>query len=1273
MIALSRETRTLVQAFEEAWFGEEQPDIQAFYLSWRDSVPATEWDSFLHWLVRVDMEFRIRRRGQADCPTVIFLDHYAGKYPDAFRAEQVPDDLLVCEYLARLQTGSVPDLEELLEKFSASRRLPSIARRLAEELEDGIASSLPVIPGYVILAEIGRGGMGVVYSALELRLNRKVAVKLILPDRGFGGVVNHRFLREAQTLAGLDSEKFVPIYDCGEATSPANARYFTMRLISGTGNERPETLMKALFRRRSVEDGLEIWIRKFIEICDAVAIAHHYPGSPILHRDLKPSNIVLDLNGTPWVIDWGLAKPCRATEEVVASSLKENSDAIKNGDRCGELTVDGEIIGTPSYMPPEQANAVHEKVDTTSDVFSLGAILCVILTGKPPYVARTPMQLVAAAQKADLSACRERLRDVREKYLVDVAITALNPNQNARYRTAAELRDALEYWFTNRANRQRQEELFDAKRPLQKSLRAAIVVAAVLLLLGSLGFAWRFYDSHRSEVTRRTEINNASESIEERLASVEADVADGRLAAAAQTLRDINSLKRQDLNEITTAKIIAARQLVEFAVAADELMEERLLSKLDHNLSKKQMVAKAERLLEQAGFSKSMIAPRLRDASPVLQSKVILVANELIEMIPVEGHPELLKGMRSLNPESIAVQLRLSDSPLSTIELTKIMKTLSASDLTPGNLDVLLRRNVEANSDPVRVLRLMEFQHRNNFWLSLYLAILFAAKENAGDLSKAANHKNEAVIWANAALERRPKSAVAMLVMALILDANDQDKLERLSAQIQENHPGSWMRHYVEALAKLSSGDARAAVALFEEANRVKGGDTYLVLRRVELLMALGQPDEVVRILENELASELDRLEVICASAICYLRLEQFAEAREACERLAKDFPSSSRSKIVQAIVLAGLGRVIEANAIYAGVDASEVHDDEYYIGGMVSDLAQGNLDSLYDRALYLSRYGKNFDFWLVRAILDGSLGRFEDAQSDYQRALAWLQRQNGRSFTVMGLQVSDEIPIRMQVVQWYSELDKQTSDKSRDEIEAMFRAQLREPLWGRIKVYSAEYLAIRGDYDISANLFEQVLPPKIRSNIDVNNVDQIIASISEILEVHRPDLQGENLDLSVWQQDIQRHWANRPPAEQAAVFQRLMQFLMEIDLGMFPSTAGMCNLRLAAARSACLASLGKSPGPIGSDQQRLHWRELAIAYLTTEFDSCQQIDISEGAPFAMQNRMSISRRLGQMLTHRDFKSLREVNTYATNPAERARLEQFWKDVRSFYDQIARI
>jgi serine/threonine-protein kinase len=275
------------------------------------------------------------------------------------------------------------------------------------------SSALPHRVGdYELLAEIGRGAMGVVYKARQTSLGRLVAVKMLLGGDNASGVDLARFRAEAEAAARLEHPHVVPVYEVGECEGRA---YFSMKYLEGT------TLAKVV---ASGPLPAQEAARYLVPICQAV---HHAHQQGILHRDLKPSNILFDTEGRAHVSDFGLAKRLAAPGKV---------------DRPA-LTMTGAIVGTPSYMAPEQAFGGRGTVSPASDIYSLGAILYEMLTGRPPFQGATHMDTLLMVREQEPVPPRLLNRSVNRE-LELICLKCLQKPPELRYGTAAQLGDDLE-------------------------------------------------------------------------------------------------------------------------------------------------------------------------------------------------------------------------------------------------------------------------------------------------------------------------------------------------------------------------------------------------------------------------------------------------------------------------------------------------------------------------------------------------------------------------------------------------------------------------------------------------------------------------------------------------------------------------------------------------------------------------------------------------------------------------------------------------------------
>ncbi len=338
-----------------------------------------------------------------------------------------------------------PDLAaELQELWPAVQIAEEVAQtnaldapEISASLSDSPAeASLPLrIGDYELLEEIGRGGMGVVYRARQRSLGRIVALKMLLDSPAISTEDLQRFRSEAKAAARLDHPNIVPVYETGEYQ---DRPYFSMKLIEG-----PTLAQLALAGPLPVRQA----VRYVQKVAEAV---HHAHQHGILHRDLKPSNVIVDKQDQPYVTDFGLAKrvPATAIESVPETSAWFSSEGQQSAWRSS-LTGPGAIVGTPSYMPPEQAAAGRGQLSPASDVYSLGALLYFLLTSRPPFQASNPVDVLLQVLERDPVSPRLLNPNV-DADLEAICLKALQKQPRMRYATAAELAADLRAYLDGR-------------------------------------------------------------------------------------------------------------------------------------------------------------------------------------------------------------------------------------------------------------------------------------------------------------------------------------------------------------------------------------------------------------------------------------------------------------------------------------------------------------------------------------------------------------------------------------------------------------------------------------------------------------------------------------------------------------------------------------------------------------------------------------------------------------------------------------------------------
>ena len=346
---------------------------------------------------------------------------------------------------------------------------------------------------YQLLGEIARGGMGVILKGHDTDLGRDVAVKVLDAELAKRPEVVQRFVEEAQIGGQLQHPGIVPVYELGLMADACP--YFTMKLVKG------HTLAALFKQRKSPADNRGRLLAIFESVCQTVAYAH---SKGVLHRDLKPANVMVGAFGEVQVVDWGLAKVLRrggvADEKRPRETVHTVIETVRSGPgSSGSDSLAGSVMGTPAYMAPEQAQGEIEMLDERADVFSLGAILCELLTGKPPYVEIEGESIVMQAARARLQPARARIEACEaDPALVRLCLECLMPAREARPANAEEVAKAVHAFITSTEERAQKAELAAAearikaaeeRRARRLTLALAGAIVAALALAGG-GFWW---------------------------------------------------------------------------------------------------------------------------------------------------------------------------------------------------------------------------------------------------------------------------------------------------------------------------------------------------------------------------------------------------------------------------------------------------------------------------------------------------------------------------------------------------------------------------------------------------------------------------------------------------------------------------------------------------------------------------------------------------------------------------------------------------------------
>ena len=424
---------------------------------------------------------------------------------------------------------------------------------------------------YQLGEEIARGGMGAVHRAVDVVFKREVAVKLLLPKWNKETEPQRQAQRKAQILeafryeaeitARLQHPGIPPVHELGHLSD--GLPFLAMKLIQG------KTLQELLGSRESLHAELPRWLQIFEQVSQAVGYAH---SQDILHRDLKPANVMVGAFGEVQVMDWGLAKVVGAAErETIADDDEE--EAVPSSRQF--VSRHGDIKGTLAYMPPEQARGEIDQLDSRADVFSLGAILCEILTGSPPYSGKNLIELKTQAAAANLTAVFTQLRaSGADADLSALAICCLSPNVADRPLDATAVAQAIAEHRASveqRLRRAETERALSEQRLIEQSRRRKLwyVIAAALLLVVVISstLAIVYARSNSIIADRETKATNAANLATQR---------EGEAKTAA-ALAEKRSQEAQEASAKATAQEKIAQDKAALSLAVNNFLQYDLL------------------------------------------------------------------------------------------------------------------------------------------------------------------------------------------------------------------------------------------------------------------------------------------------------------------------------------------------------------------------------------------------------------------------------------------------------------------------------------------------------------------------------------------------------------------------------------------------------------------------------------------------------------------------------------------------------------------------
>jgi serine/threonine protein kinase/Flp pilus assembly protein TadD len=1301
----------ILERFENAWLGSERPLLDDFL---QEASPA-ERHALLVELVHAELEFRVK----AGEP--VRVEDYLPRFPELGCDRRVLVDLLAAEYeqRRRREPGLLP--EEYEQRFPRLGVLLRSRLRVAPGALAGKGNGLaadrvtptdgastdsggakagrtPAVAGYEILGELGRGGMGVVHKARHLPLQRLVALKVMHDDFRRLSWMERRFLAEAQLTGQLQHPGIPPVHEVGVL---ADGRPFlAMKLIQG------RTLANLLQERPTAAADLPRFVAIFEHVCQTLAYAH---ARGVIHRDLKPSNIMVGAFGEVQVMDWGLAKvlgPGRFTSAENATA----SDPLVTVRMAsqGLSSQTGAVLGTPAFMAPEQARGEVDQLDERCDVFGLGALLCIVLTGQPPYAGAGGADVHLQAARGELDSARARLAaSGAEGELVELARRCLAAEKAGRPQNAGEVAQAVARYLAGAQQRLREAEQRQAAAEARaeeagararaerraRLLTMGLTASVLLTFLTAGGVAWYF---------RQHELQGLAEQARqksERAAFVEEDLgqvaeqkhaghwdraweaverAEGRLTGSTdeelheRVQQARAELERTRREQVFLANIEEARLQAAGAGQSgfDWAGADRLFQK-----------AFADYGLDVGSMSPEEAAKAVRDST--LAGPLVAALDYWASMLT---DPERKRHVREVadlaDPDPWRRGLRQAIARKDREAIRKLAREPLPPDMAPPTVVLLvgaLLSSGEQNKG-LEVLREAQRARPGDFWLCFELAFASASLEPPG--------LEDAVRYYTAALALKPGSAVVHNNLGIALQ--DQKKLPEAVAEyeaalrLKADFPAA---HFNLGNARRDLGYLPEAAAAFEEALRLK--PDYIEARynlgkvrltRRELPEAVAAFTEVIR-------SNPDFLSAHNNLGIALLTQGKLPEAVAAFEEASRRKPNDPYCRHSLGFALLTQGKLPEAVAAFdQAIRLKPDYLDAHVHRGMALR-DQGQLPeaaAAFEEVIRLKpddpqgHHNLGFVLWRQH--------KLAEAVAAYQQAIR-LKPDDPGVYNNLGLALQDHGKLPEAVAAFDEALRLKPNfpeahhnrglalvvQNKLPEAESAFREAIRlKPDYARAHFNLGNVLADEGKFSEAADALRKGLEPAARQpGWPADRTAARLREVERLFELDRhlpafrtgerkPSSAAEQLELAA----LCRHRAKRLYAASArfAADAFAAQRSLADDL-----SAGH---RDEAACSAALAGCGQGEDEIKPDaKERDRLRQKALDWLRADLAAwAKHAEGGEPADAASANRS-----LAHWQTDPDLAGVRDKDALDKLPAqERKQWQQLWYDVAALLQRAER-
>ena len=661
---------------------------------------------------------------------------------------------------------------------------------------------------YELFGEIARGGMGAVLRARDLDLGRNLAVKVLLERHANLPEVARRFVEEAQIGGQLQHPGVVPVYDIGRF---GDRPFFTMKLVEGL------TLAAILGERARPTDERPRLLNIALKVTEALAYAH---AKGVIHRDLKPANIMVGAFGEVQVMDWGLAKVLDTETRGHAGTETENSSLSLSPElhdsSTGNRTETGSVLGTPAYMPPEQANGAIDRLDRRADVFGLGAILCEILTGKPPYVGRTNEEVHLKAASADLADAHYRLDSCgADPALIVLTKRCLAPDAIDRPSDAQGVADGLSAYLNGVQERLQATERERAvalvrvsEEGKRRKVQLALTLTVVGLLLGCGAFA--FWYNEQAQIGRERDARNAEAvaallgQCEEALRADDAAKATVALEAAKKRYAEGGAQEQAERLRRLDADVALMRDL--------DVVDQFRWTWVENRFPDPAVVATRTRAaLRRFGTVPDVISVEeaaARVSASVARARVVAALDRLLLQ---EKSAVVRALLRRVDADLYRDAIRDAVLALDEAKVVELAGQKAALEQPPGFVAFL----GEYGDIPVerrrQLLLAAVSQRPEDLCLLMTLGLTYPTNEKES--------ANERLRWFQAAVAAVPANAAAHNGLGIAL--LDKGQVEGAIARFQKAiaiHPKVAVYHDNLGIALRAQGQVEAAIARFEQA-----------------------------------------------------------------------------------------------------------------------------------------------------------------------------------------------------------------------------------------------------------------------------------------------------------------------------------------------------------------------------------------------------------------------------------------------------------------------